>query len=382
MFITGASCALFFLLALLAQLGTNLTQARRLLEQGQVVAIPTETVYGLAANALAAAAVARIFATKARPHFDPLIVHAHSLEQVCTFTQEIPPLAQRLAAAFWPGPLTLLLPRAACIPDLVTAGLPHVAVRLPRHPLAQQLLQSLPFPLAAPSANPFGYISPTTAQHVAQQLGDRIPYIIDGGPCAVGLESTIVGFSPTGAPVVHRLGGITVEELTDVVGPVQVNNQPTSNPRAPGQLTSHYAPRTPLRLGQVPDLWPTYAPQPGQLHIGKPFQTLDEVGVSAIKNLDADTISIRDAYTPPPRQPLPAPQRIGLLAFQAPYDLPAAHQVVLAPDGNLSTAAQHFFGALRELDAAELDLILAAPVPHQGLGQAINERLQRAAQKC
>jgi L-threonylcarbamoyladenylate synthase len=175
-------------------IGKDLARAIALLQAEEVVAIPTETVYGLAGNAFSPKAVSTIFAVKNRPSFDPLIVHTNEFGRAAAFTAEIPELAYELAARFMPGPLTILLPKAAVIPDIVTAGLPAVAVRVPRHPLAQELLRRLDFPLAAPSANPFGYISPTAAEHVEQQLGGLIPYILDGGPCQVGLESTIIGF--------------------------------------------------------------------------------------------------------------------------------------------------------------------------------------------
>ena len=187
-------------------IGTALSTAIELLRRDEVVAIPTETVYGLAGNALYPKAIASIFEIKNRPRFDPLIVHASSVERLSQYANAFPEAARRLADQFMPGPLTLLLDKAAIIPDLVTAGSPRVALRVPNHPLTLSLLQQLDFPLAAPSANPFGYISPTTAQHVADQLGSQIPYILDGGPCQVGVESTIVGFED-GQAVVYRKGG-------------------------------------------------------------------------------------------------------------------------------------------------------------------------------
>lgn len=309
--------------------GNNLEQAQHLLEQGELVAIPTETVYGLAGNALNAAAVARIFEVKNRPEFDPLIVHVASWQHALHYVQNPPPLAEALAKKFWPGPLTLLLPKQDHIPHLVTAGLDTVGVRCPDHALTQALLQRLKFPLAAPSANPFKYVSPTRAAHVNDQLGDRIPYILDGGPCAVGIESTIVGFDGHTA-VVYRMGGISVEEIEAVAGTVQTRLHSTSNPKAPGQLLSHYAPRKKVVLGDIPHL----------LH--------DFEG-----------------------------RRIGLLCWQHDYNLP--RQQVLSPSGSLAEAAQHLFEALRALDKMPIDIILAEPVPDTGLGRAINDRLRRAA---
>ena len=230
--------------------GTDLVYAAELLKAGRLVAIPTETVYGLAGNAFDTVAVSDIFAVKHRPTFDPLIVHTWCLERMQALVGDFPPDAQRLAVDFLPGPLTLLLPKAEAIPDIVTAGSPLVAVRIPRHPLTLRLLEMLDFPLAAPSANPFGYISPTTAAHVERQLGDKIPYILDGGPCTVGLESTIVGFVD-GRPVIYRKGGVSVEAIEAVVGKVAVRPHSSSNPLAPGMLKSHYAPHTPILLGDI-----------------------------------------------------------------------------------------------------------------------------------
>lgn len=316
----------------MTQLGTDLTTAISFLKNGDVVGIPTETVYGLAGNALNPTAVLRIFSVKNRPSFDPLIVHADSLEKIQTFVGAIPEPAQRLAETCWPGPLTLVLPRRTVIPDLVTAGLETVGVRVPNHPLTLALLRQLDFPLAAPSANPFGYISPTTAQHVADQLGDQIPYVLDGGPCPVGLESTIVGFENE-TPVVYRLGGLPLERLEAAVGPLTVRSHSTSNPKAPGMLSSHYAPRKPFRLMPVTE---------------------------ALRTVPAE--------------------RLGVLAFRELSPLvPLPKQAVLAPSGDVGEAAQNLFAALRWLDGLDVELIVGEPVPEMGLGRAVNDRLRRAA---
>ncbi|MCZ6692366.1 MAG: L-threonylcarbamoyladenylate synthase, partial [Bacteroidetes bacterium] len=178
----------------MAEIGSNIVRAKKFLVQSQLVSIPTETVYGLAANALDQDAVVKIFKVKDRPYFDPLIVHTHSLDQISKYTLDFPHKLYQLGKRLWPGPLTVILPKKKIIPDLVTAGKQDVAIRIPNHPLTLKLLQNLPFPLAAPSANPFGYISPTNPAHVLQNLGDKVPYILDGGPCELGIESTIVGF--------------------------------------------------------------------------------------------------------------------------------------------------------------------------------------------
>lgn len=315
---------------IMAQIGTDIGRAKAFLEAGNVVGIPTETVYGLAGNALNSDAVLQIFRVKNRPSFDPLIVHTDSLAKVEAFAMDIPEPARRLADACWPGPLTLLLPKRDTIPDLVTSGLPTVAVRVPNHALTLALLRSLAFPLAAPSANPFGYISPTTATHVADQLGDQVPYILDGGPAAVGLESTIVGFE-NGQTIVFRLGGLALEPIERLIGPVSVRTHSTSNPKAPGMLSSHYAPRKPLRL-----LQPGASPE--------------------------------------------STERAGALVFREPFGgIPIECQRVLSPTGDLAEAAKNLFAYLRALDTLDLDYIYAEPLPNQGLGFAMNDRLRRAA---
>lgn len=316
----------------MAEIGKNLERAKEILISGGLVGIPTETVYGLAANALDPAAVARIFSAKNRPSFDPLIVHTHSLATAKELVTSWPPFADQLARQCWPGPLTLLLPRASIIPDLVTSGMPDVAIRVPDSALTLTLLRTLDFPLVAPSANPFGYISPTTPAHVNEQLGDQVEYILDGGPCKVGVESTIVGVEKE-HPHIYRKGGLPVEKIEAIAGKVIIQPNSSSNPRAPGMLNSHYAPRKKMVLGKIDELINEYDP--------------DHCGILAF-----DT------------------ERKGL---------PKDRQRILAPDGQLVTAAKNLFGYLRELDAMEIDIILAEEVPDHLLGLAINDRLRRAA---
>jgi L-threonylcarbamoyladenylate synthase len=312
-----------------------LDRAAALLRSGGIVAFPTETVYGLGAAVFDETAVARVFEAKQRPRFDPLIVHVGGAADLPLLVQETPAMAQALIAHFWPGPLTLVLPKSPRVPDLVTAGLPTVAVRMPRHPLALALIARAGTPVAAPSANPFGCTSPTTAAHVRDYLDDRADMILDGGPCTVGVESTILSLA-TGRPVLLRPGGVPAEDLERVVGPV---TQPPScggrgGVAAPGMLPRHYAPRTPLKL-----------------------------------------ISADEAL-----RPATAHARAGLLAFRAVPD-PAlfAAVEVLSENGDLREAAANLFSAMRRLDERHLDLILARPVPDAGLGMAINDRLARAA---
>ncbi|WP_166821566.1 L-threonylcarbamoyladenylate synthase [Thalassoroseus pseudoceratinae] len=311
--------------------GTDVERAAQLLANGGVVAFGTETVYGLGADALNPHAVSRVFAVKERPKFDPLIVHLADYEQLSTVADVENSLVEQLAAVFWPGPLTLVLPKKPNVPDLVTSGLPTVAVRIPEHPQARALIAAAGKPIAAPSANPFGRISPTRADHVAEQLGTKIDYIFDGGPCRVGVESTVLDVS-TNPPTLLRPGGVTVEALEDVIGPVALpSSAAETHPSAPGMLPSHYAPGTPLQ--------------------------------------------IRESVTPPDPS-----RKLGLLAFREPSSRDGWSNVeVLSSTGDLVEAAANFFAALRRLDALELDGIVADSFPSEGLGRALNDRLQRAA---
>lgn len=314
----------------MAELGKDINRAKQLLDRGELVAIPTETVYGLAANALDATAAARIFAAKNRPSFDPLIVHVATPLRVHELVTDFPDQAQALATTFWPGPLTLVLPKKNHIPDLVTAGLPTVGVRCPSHELTLELLHLLDYPLAAPSANPFGYVSPTRPEHVQEQLGSQVAYILDGGPCRVGVESTIVGFDD--GPVIYRLGGVAVEEIENVVGHVRVMTHSSSNPVAPGQLASHYAPARQIVLGNAADL---LAQHPNE--------------------------------------------KVALLRYHKRLPDTSVPQIVLSPSGSLEEAAQNLFAALRQFDKMDVTLVLAELVPDTGIGRAINDRLRRAA---
>ena len=310
--------------------GQNVDKAVDLLMAGELVGIPTETVYGLAANALDTKAVASIFTAKNRPTFDPLIIHLRSVEMAKQYVLPIPPKLEILAAAFMPGPLTLLLKKKPIISDLLTAGLPRVALRVPNHPLVQQLLEQIDFPLAAPSANPFGYISPTSAQHVLDQLKEKVAYVLDGGQCQVGLESTIVGMEG-GKVVIYRKGGLSIEKIAALIGEITVKKHSDSNPSAPGMLKSHYAPRKSLRLLNT-------------------------------EHFKACIVKEKTAY----------------LGFQTPKPM-AKNALLLSKNGDLETAAQNLFAYLRLLDEADVDEIIAELLPEIGLGRAINDRLRRAA---
>jgi L-threonylcarbamoyladenylate synthase len=325
-------------------LTTDVAAAAAALRAGQLVAFATETVYGLGANALDASAVARIFAAKDRPLFDPLIVHLAEPAALDTVCGQTPPLAERLVEAFWPGPLTLVLPRRDVVPDLVTAGLPDVAVRVPDHALARELIHRAGVPVAAPSANLFGRISPTTAAHVMEQLDGRIDVVLDGGPCRIGVESTIVAFDTDGCPRVLRYGGLAVEALSAVCGEVRLPPVPGSGMRggtqaqpAPGMLEQHYAPRKPLAV------------------------------VDALAAADREALAGA------------ASGAVGVLVFRGlPPGLDAVVSETLSARGSLEEAATNLFAALRRLDAAPVTRIVAERVPDEGLGRAINDRLRRA----
>lgn len=330
------------------QLHQAVAEAVRLLQQGEVVALPTETVYGLAADALNPAAVAKIFAAKERPTFDPLIVHLPDKKLLDTVA-EVPPEIQKaviqLIERFWPGPLTLILPKKACVPDLVTAGLPTVAVRVSAHPVFKRVIQALGRPLAAPSANRFGSISPTSAGAVVAELDGRIPLIVDGGACMHGLESTILKIeaaTPKNLLTVLRPGPITIEDLK-VYGRVQrvTRSVVDEATEAPGQLASHYAPRTPLRLLAKPS---DFTPEPGKRYALMSFRGEE-----------------KDGY-------------IGLTDW--------VHVQVLSPgSGKLPEAAVRFFYVLRELDKLGVDEIIAEPMLEHGMGTAMMDKLRRAAVK-
>lgn len=304
----------------------NVTVAAGLLRAGGVVAFPTETVYGLGALAFDPLAVARIFEIKRRPSFDPLIVHVLDAAMLDRVAEPFPEPARALAARFWPGPLTFVVAKRAEVADLITAGLRSVAVRMPAHPVARSLLAAVGAPIAAPSANPFGGLSPTRAERVISGLGARVDLILDGGPSEHGLESTIVGFDPE--PVLLRPGAVPVEEIEAIVGPLRCDVGESA--LAPGRLPSHYAPRTPLRV------------------------------------VDPDGV------------PLAARERAAALTLRREHNGYAAVRV-LSRAGDLREAAAAFFEALHALDALGLERIDAEPLPPGGLGLAMNDRLNRAA---
>ncbi|MFD2726555.1 L-threonylcarbamoyladenylate synthase [Hyunsoonleella rubra] len=319
----------------------DISKAVALLSKEEVVAIPTETVYGLAGNIYSEKAINAIFETKKRPFFNPLIVHIPSAENLESIVSHVPEKAKQLADTFWPGPLTLVLPKQECIPDLITAGKDTVAVRVPNHPTTLQLLSQLPFPLAAPSANPFSSISPTTAQHVESYFQDKIKMVLDGGPCKNGIESTIIGFE-NDMPIIYRLGSIALEDIEAVVGNIPIKNKSEtpkrnkakSHPEAPGMLDKHYAPATMTILSD---------------------------------NISEDLKKYNG-------------KRIGVLAFQNSIENSRIlHQILLSKTGNMAEATSKLYDALHQLDSLNLDIIIAEIFPDYGLGKSINDRLKRAA---
>lgn len=311
----------------------SIKKAIDILNNEDIVAIPTETVYGLAGNIYSEKAIRKIFEVKQRPLFNPLIVHLHAVEQLEEIVTEIPGKAKLLADTFWPGSLTLILKKKAKVPDLITAGKDTVAVRIPNHPVTLALLKELSFPLAAPSANPFNRISPTRASHVADYFKNTLQMVLDGGECAHGLESTIVGFE-NDDPIVYRLGAISVEDIEKVVGKVDLRNKKENAPLAPGMLAKHYSPKTRMYLTK----------HPGQL-------------IEAHQD-----------------------QRIGVLSFSENFTaLNIEHIEILSKTGDLKEAASRLYSALHTLDSLGLDLIVAQTFPDFGLGRSINDRLVRAA---
>jgi len=326
----------------------HIAQAAAVILRGGLVAFPTETVYGLGANALDEAAVARIFVAKDRPVEDPLIVHLSSLDDLPAVVRTIPEAVTELAKAFWPGPLTLILPKSQVVPANVTAGLDTVAVRVPAHPVAQALLRACRRPIAAPSANRFGYTSPTTAAHVLEDLGGRVDLILDGGATTIGVESTVLDLTRT-PPVILRPGGLTREKLAHIIGPVKVQGleQVSPGPQlSPGLLDSHYAPRARLIIC-----------------VGNPLAALEKINLLAARFQESG-------------------RHVGLLL--ADEDKPScqplgASLVTLGPAGDLAQIARNLFAGLRALDQLGVDVILARNFAAHGLGLAINDRLIKAA---
>ena len=309
--------------------------AANYLRREEVIGLPTETVYGLAGNIFSTKAIERIYAIKNRPAYNPLIVHIKGVDDLGSIVEELPEAAKLLAEKFWPGPLTLLLKKKNIISDSITAGKDTVAVRVPNHPMAIELLRKLDFPIAAPSANPFKSISPTEANHVENYFKNKLPLVLDGGVCKNGVESTIVGFEKEEV-VIYRLGSISVEEIEQTVGKVKLFNKSNHSPEAPGMLSKHYSPKTAVIL--TDNLSETIKEYPGK--------------------------------------------KIGLLSFfTSMRNEDVVVECLLSENRDLNEAASNLYAALHRLDQENLDIIIAEIFPAKGLGRTINDRLSRAAEK-
>lgn len=319
----------------MSKIGRDIEVAARLLREGNVVAIPTETVYGLAANAFEEKAVLKIFEVKNRPATNPLIVHIGDKKQLEQLVKSIPENAQLLIDNFWPGSLTLLLPKKSIVSNTVTAGHDTVAVRMPAHPLLQKLLNILDFPLTAPSANPYTYISPTTIEHVIIQIGHKIPYILDGGDCKKGVESTIIGFDKEGNAVLYRLGAIPTETIEKVLKKkLKIFEKKEATP-APGMSNLHYAPTTPLYI---------------------------------VENIEKQLLKFKS-------------KQIAVIVFNKKIDhLHSENQFLLTPNNSLEEAAENLYKSLHHFDNKGFDAILIEKFENQGLGKTLNDRLSRAGE--
>ena len=313
--------------------GKDINEALAFLEAGEVVAIPTETVYGLGANGLNESAIIKIFEAKGRPLSNPLILHFSSQSAILPYVTDFPPSLNKLALAFWPGPLTLLLNKTDLVPPLITAGLDRVAVRVPAHPLLQKLLKKSSFPLAAPSANLYGMISPTQSKHVYQQLKNKIPYILDGGECENGIESTIVGLEDEQV-VVYRLGSISIEKLAAILRYTPtIKNHSENQPLTSGMVKHHYAPKTPIAY----------------LKNDFVFQSDSNSGFILLKD----------------NRP----------------EIPTSQKFILSESGNLEEAAKNLYGAMHQMDDQNFDQLYVEKLEEIGLGLSINDRLNRATKK-
>jgi L-threonylcarbamoyladenylate synthase len=314
-------------------ISSDITSAEKALKDGRLVAIPTETVYGMAGNGFDEKSIMEIFKVKNRPFYDPLILHTNSIGKLGAWGMMVPDVLKPLTDKYWPGPLTVLVPKSDRVPNIVTSGLDRVAVRIPSHAKTLELLSRLPFPLAAPSANPFGYVSPTTPAHVAKHFEGKIAMVLDGGPCNVGIESTIVGVEE-GQVTIYRLGGLSVEAIEETVGKVKVKTS-SSKPSAPGMLLKHYAPT-------------------------KAIETVETQ--SQLNAIDTS--------------------RTAFILFNLHKTVWSDKLVMLSKTSDHEEAAQKFYDALRKWDEDDtVTRLVIERLPDLGLGRAINDRLQRAAAK-
>ena len=316
------------------KVGKSINESVKNLIKGEIVCIPTETVYGLGVNALDQKAVDKVFKLKKRPYFDPLICHTNSIEKVKMFVKNFPRKAEVLAKNFWPGPLTILLEKKNIIPDITNSKLKTVGFRIPDNKLTLSILEKIDFPIAAPSANPFGYISPTLPKHILDMFKNDISYVLDDGGCNIGIESTIVGFEDK-KTLVYRVGGITIEKLESKIGEVEIFKKNTKLPISSGMLKNHYSPKKDLIVGEIESLIKKY--------INK---------------------------------------KIGILSFNKYYKgIDLKNQIILSKNLNLDQASRNLYKSLHLLDNMNIDIILTSLLPNHGIGKSINDRIIKASKK-
>ena len=316
------------------RVGKSIKESINNLKKGKIVVIPTETVYGLGVNALDQDAVDKVFKLKKRPYYDPLICHTDSINKVKEFVKTFPRKAEILAKNFWPGPLTILLEKKKIIPDITTSKLKRVGFRIPNNKLTLGVLEKINFPVAAPSANPFGYISPTLPKHILNMFKNDISYILDDGGCSVGIESTIVGFENK-KTLVYRVGGITIEKLEKVIGKVEIFEKNIIFPKSSGMLKNHYSPKKDLIIGEIRTLIKKY------------------------KNY-----------------------KIGILSYNKYYEgINLKNQIILSKNLNLEEASRNLYKSLHLLDNMNVDLILTSLLPNHDIGKSINDRIIKASKK-
>ena len=316
------------------RVGKSINESINNLKNGKIVVIPTETVYGLGVNALDEKAVDKVYKLKKRPYYDPLICHTDSIHKVKNFVKTFPRKAEILAKNFWPGPLTILLEKKKIIPDITTSKLKRVGFRIPNNKLTLSILEKINFPVAAPSANPFGYISPTLPKHILSMFKNDISYILDDGGCDVGIESTIVGFENK-KTLVYRVGGITIEKLEKVIGKVEIFKKNITFPESSGMLKNHYSPKKDLIIGEIRTLIKKY------------------------KN-----------------------NKIGILSYNKYYEgVNFKNQIILSKNLNLEEASRNLYKSLHSLDSMNIDLILTSLLPNKGIGESINDRIIKASKK-
>ena len=316
----------------MVEIGKNISKSIYYLKKNKIVVLPTETVYGMGANALNEKAVKKIFKIKKRPYYDPLICHTNSIKKIKNYVSKFPKKAEILGKKFWPGPLTILFEKKKNIPDITTANLKSVGFRIPNNKLTLKVLEKIDFPVAAPSANPFGYISPTLPKHIIEKFDSDISYILNDGSCDIGIESTIVGFNNK-KTIIYRVGGITIEEIENVIGKVEIIEKNINLPESPGMLKNHYSPNKKIVVGKI------------------------ELLIKKYKN-----------------------KKVGILSFNRYFDgIEKKKQVILSKSKNLKEASKNLYKSLHILDKMNIDIIFTSLLPNVGIGKSINDRIIKAS---